>query len=228
MVDDLLSVKNLSAFYGSSQVIREISADFEVGNSYGLIGRIGAGKTTTFKAILGLVKSSGTVKFKGEEINNKKSFKRVRMGLGYVPENREIFGELTVSENLKTGEISENPRSLDFVFEMFPRLKERIALKGMNLSGGEQQMLAIARTLMNSPEMVLMDEPFEGLAKPIVEKLYDVFGTLREEERTFLIAGNDFKTLKPIIDNLLIMERGRITFRGTTEEAEETNLDDKY
>lgn len=224
MDKELLNIKDLFAFYGSSKVVRGISASFERGETYGLIGRIGAGKTTTFKSILGMVKNKGVLNFDGKDISQMPTYERIKMGWGYVPENRDLYGEMTVLENLETGR-RNNPEEFSTIYDIFPRLEERSSLKAKSLSGGEQQMLAIARALMNSPRLILMDEPFEGLAKPIIENLYEVLRDLIGGERIFIFAGNDFELLKPVVDNYLFIERGEVVFRGNTQEVEEEYLD---
>lgn len=212
--ESTLELQDLSVFYGSSQVVREISADFDLGKVYGLVGRIGAGKTSTFKGILGLVDSSGAVKFKGKDVSEVPAYKRIREGLGYVPENREVFEEMTVEENLKAG-FNFKPEQMEQIFEIFTRLKERTSEKAKVLSGGERQMLSIARTLMNSPDFILMDEPFEGLAKPIIERLYEVLQTfINERTISIIIAGNNLNILKPIAKKVFLIERGEIVFRS--------------
>ncbi len=219
--DGYLSVEDLEAFYGRTRIINEISFDVEENEICALCGRIGAGKTTTLRAILGTVKTKGGVRFKDEEISDLPTHERINRGIGFVPEDRRIIQELSVEENLRAGERSLETGKIDDVIELFPKLEERLNFKGKALSGGEQQMLAIGRALMADPEIVFMDEAFEGLARPIRRNLLQKIESLNSEGVTLFMIENEFDHIDSLIDRLYLIERGEIVFEGDPEEAEE-------
>ncbi len=221
-----LELENVHICYGLSHVIFGISITVNRGETVCLLGRNGVGKTTTLQSIMGLnPPSSGVIRFKGEEITGKPPFLISRAGMGFVPENRRIFRDLTVLENLRIGALKGRERSdvwdLEKVYDLFPRLKERASHRGYQLSGGEQQMLAIARALMGNPEFLLLDEPTQGLA-PILQKALTVLiRKLRQEGITILLAEQSLRLALEVSDRVYIIEKGLIKFAGTVNEINE-------
>lgn len=215
-----LTLKDVNAFYGKTQILRNVSMNVEEGKIVCLIGRIGAGKTTCFRAIMGLIPHTGNIEFLGKNLNKKQTYEIARMGIGYVPEGRRLYSELTVEENLKVG-MKCSSDQLESIYKLFPRLKERRGFKAKFISGGEKQMLVIARVLMHSPKLLLIDEPFEGLALPVRNKLVEVFQKMKEEGLTVLIAEANLLNVKPIADEIYVIHRGEIIFHGNFKEVEE-------
>lgn len=218
----LLEVEKVNTYYGKSHIIKDVSLMVEEGEIVTLIGRNGAGKTTTLRSIMGLTPPrSGEIKFRGQIINGLQPFKLTRMGIGFVFEDRRIFPDLTVRDNLEISEISrENRRkqwTVEMVLEVFPVLKKLENSKGMNLSGGEQQMLAIARTLMGNSTFLLLDEPCEGLAPLIVKTLGKLMEQIRKEI-TILIAEQNVKFALDLADRGYVIDKGTIRYEGTREE----------
>ena len=218
----LLEVEKVNTYYGKSHIIKDVSLRVEEGEIVTLIGRNGAGKTTTLRSIMGLTPPrSGEIKFHGQIINGLQPFKLTRMGIGFVFEDRRIFPDLTVRDNLEISEISrENRRkrwTIEMVLEVFPVLKKLEKSKGMNLSGGEQQMLAIARTLMGNSTLLLLDEPCEGLAPLIVKSLGELMEQIRKEI-TILIAEQNVKFALDLADRGYVIDKGTIRYEGTREE----------
>ena len=216
-----LTLKDVNAYYGKSQILHKISVKAEEGKVTCLLGRIGAGKTTCLRAIMGMIPSSGNIEFKGENLRKKQTYEIARMGLGYVPEDRGLYSELTVEENLKVGTKGSIEKEMESVYELFPRLKERKNLKAKSLSGGEQQMLAIARALMHRPKLLLVDEAFEGLALPVRKKLIEAFKKMKEKKITFFMVEADLSNVKPITDEIYLIDRGEIIFHGNVQEVED-------
>ncbi|OYU93431.1 MAG: ABC transporter ATP-binding protein, partial [Burkholderiales bacterium PBB5] len=178
----MLSLRDLHAYYGKSHVLHGVTFDVQPGEIVSLLGRNGSGRSTTVKAIMGLVEATGSVSWNGTPLVGKKAFEIAHLGLGYVPESRDIFPKLTVEQNLMLGEKrgKKNPRwSFDDMYKMFPRLKERQHTEAGVLSGGEQQMLTLCRTLMGDPDLIMIDEPTEGLAPKIVELVADYLRELK-------------------------------------------------
>ena len=211
----MLKVDAINIFYGNAQIIFELSFEIKAGEAVVLLGRNGAGKTTTFKSIMGLVDAaSGGVFFNTSPICGLPTHKISAMGLGYVPEDRRIFSKLTIMENLQVGKQSVRkgvePWTPERLFDLFPNLGEKPGQYGGNLSGGEQQMLAIARTLMGNPEMIILDEPSEGLAPVIVEQLAKTIGKLKEERVAVLMAEQNLNFAKAVCDRAYIIQQGRI------------------
>ncbi len=218
----ILQLHDVHVYYGESYILQGISIEIAKGELVCLLGRNGAGKTTTMKTIMGYaVPRDGTVKFMGDKINGLSVFEIARRGIGYVPEDRRIFPDLTVEENLEVackpapdGSVKWTPEK---VFETFPLLKPLRNKKGGTLSGGEQQLLAIARALVGNPELILLDEPCEGLAPVIVELLEDVIRKLKKE-MTVLLTEQNARFALNISDRGYIIEKGKICFEGTREE----------
>lgn len=221
----LVSVEGIHTYYGKSHILHGVSLDVGPGEVVGLLGRNGVGKSTTLKSIMGLVNpSAGAITFQGRSITSEPPHKIARIGIGYVPEDRRIFKLLTVMENLRTGldraGVTETRKRelLDKIFTFFPRLGERRNQAGGTLSGGEQQMLAIARALMSRPELLLLDEPSLGLAPLVVKRIFEVIRSLNQQGMTiFLVEQNAFHALK-LAHRAYVMVNGSITMTGTGKE----------
>ena len=222
----LLSIENLSVNYGSISALREISLHVEEGEIVSLIGGNGAGKTTTLMSINGLTdKRDGSVYFDGKDITDLNPYKIVHLGIAHVPEGREIFADLTVRENLLAGSIGnpsvkgpEAARLLEEQYELFPRLKEREKQYGGNLSGGEQQMLAIARGLMMKPKLLMLDEPSLGLAPIVVEEIFKLIVKISQSGVTVLLIEQNASMALSIADRGYVIENGRIVLEGAGKE----------
>jgi branched-chain amino acid transport system ATP-binding protein len=207
----LLEVRNLAAGYGRAQVLFGVSLDVRAGEVAVLLGPNGAGKSTTLKAIMGLLSGvSGEVLFMNQRIERQPTFTIARLGLGYVPEDRRIFGELTVAENLEVGR-RPGPWTAERVFSLFPALADMRERPGARMSGGEQKMLAIARTLMGNPAALLLDEPSEGIAPIIVEQFSKTILSLKDAGMAVLLAEQNRTFTRRVADRSYILERGRIT-----------------
>jgi branched-chain amino acid transport system ATP-binding protein len=217
----MLQVENLHAYYGKSHVLHGVNFEVGQGEIVALLGRNGSGRSTTAKAIMGLVECNGRVDWKGQSIQGKKAYEIAHLGLGYVPENREIFPKLTVSQNLQLGQKrnGQNGRwSFDDMFAMFPRLKEREHNEAGVLSGGEQQMLTLCRTLMGDPDLIIIDEPTEGLAPKIVELVGQFLYSLKAKGVSVLLIEQKLTIAMNISDRALVMGHGAIVFQGTPDE----------
>jgi len=218
----MLSLKDIKAFYGTSQALFGI--DFSVGRGevVTLLGRNGMGKTTTINSIMGIVSpSSGSIKFKGIEIAKLPSFRTANLGIGLVPEGRQIFPNLTVKENLiataSNHQKNINPWSLEKIFTMFPELAERAHSMGNLLSGGEQQMLAIGRALMTNPQLLILDEATEGLAPLIRDKIWQSLGKIRDNGLSILVVDKNVADLIKLADRHVIIEKGTVVWTGTSD-----------
>lgn len=221
----MLEVKAINSFYGKAHILEDLSFAVGAGEVVSLLGRNGAGKTTTMKSIMQLVTPrSGSVHFQGTNITGRPPHRIARMGLGYVPEERRIFTDLTILENLEVGR--QPPRegliewTVDVLFELFPNLKERRGNRGKELSGGEQQMLTIARTLMGNPQLLLLDEPSEGIAPVIVEQMAETILKLKQEGLSVLISEQNLHFAKIVADRAIIIEGGTAKFDDTFAELE--------
>lgn len=220
----MLEVKDLQVNYGAIKALKGISFKVEKGSIVTLIGSNGAGKTTTLKAICGLVKvKAGRILLNGEEITNKSTNEIVSKKITMVPEGRRIFPNLTVQENLLVGAFQRNDKDgikqdMEWVFELFPRLRERINQKGGTLSGGEQQMLAIARALMSKPDLLMLDEPSLGLAPIIVEELFQIIEKIHQEGKTILLIEQNAYAALNIANYGYVLETGQIALHGTGKE----------
>ena len=215
----LLEVQGLETAYGSSQVLFGIDLQVQSGQVATLLGRNGMGKTTTVRSVLGLTRSKGgTVRFRGERIDQLGADKIARMGLAVVPEGRQIFPNLSVEENLRAFASNRNatqePWTLDRVYHLFPRLLERRSNMGNQLSGGEQQMLALGRALMTNPHLVILDEATEGLAPLIREEIWQCLDTLRQHGQTILVIDKYVQRLMRLADRRTIIERGKVVWQG--------------
>ncbi len=225
----LLEIKDLNTFYGLSHVLQSISLHVQEGEIVALLGRNGMGKSTTLKSIMGLVKpKSGAVLFKGKNITGFPPFKVARAGIGYVPEERRIFPELSVLDNLllgiKGGKIVQENNSrvwtIERIFNHFPMLKERAEQKGKFLSGGEQQMLTIGRSLMGNPELLLVDEPTEGLAPLLVKEVRDILESINKAGVSILLVEHNLKVALSLANRVYLMGKAHIGFAGTIKELE--------
>lgn len=218
----LLIVHNINTFYGKSHIIKDVSFMVKEGEAVCLVGRNGAGKTTILRSIMGLTPPrSGEIVFKSKPINRLQPFQHARLGIGFVFEDRRIFPTISVKDNLEISSIERpdqpNRWTYDRLMDVFPRLKGLQNQRGMNLSGGEQQMLAIARTLIGNPHLLLLDEPSEGLAPLIVESLGEMLREVRKE-MTILLAEQNFKFALGFSNRAYIVGKGRIQYEGTREE----------
>ncbi len=219
--DPLLKLTDLHAYYGKSHVLHGIDLHIGAGEIVSLLGRNGVGRSTTVKSIMGQVANTGSITFKGEEISGQKAFRIAHRGIGYVPENRDIFPRLTVEQNLILGEKSRKQSgrwSLADMYQMFPRLKEREHVPAGVLSGGEQQMLTLCRTLMGDPDLIMIDEPTEGLAPKIVELVADYLNELKNRGISVLLVEQKLAIALEISQRVYVMGHGQIVFEGTPAE----------
>lgn len=216
----MLKIDNLNVFYGPIHALKGISLEVNEGEIVTLIGSNGAGKSTTLSAITGLVKaSSGTITFNGKNITNLLPYKIVKMGISLSPEGREVFPALTVEENLTLGAYTRNNHNeireiFERVYNLFPRLRERIKQAAGTLSGGEQQMLAIGRALMSKPKLLLLDEPSMGLAPNLVLLIFELIESISKQGTTILLIEQNANMALSIADRAYVLETGRIAFSG--------------
>ncbi|MEZ2143159.1 MULTISPECIES: ABC transporter ATP-binding protein [Bradyrhizobium] len=209
---NILQVRNLEAWYGESHILHGINFDVNAGEVVTLLGRNGAGKTTTLKSIMGIIgKRSGSVKFNNQDIIRATSDKIARMGIAFCPEERGIFSSLDVRENLMLPPVvREGGLPLDQIFDLFPNLKERLNSQGTKLSGGEQQMLAIARILRTGASFLMLDEPTEGLAPVIIQQIGHTIARLKKEGFTILLVEQNFRFASTVADRYYVVEHGKI------------------
>ncbi|MBW2096245.1 MAG: ABC transporter ATP-binding protein [Deltaproteobacteria bacterium] len=218
----LLDVEQIHSYYSKSHILHGVSMNLAEEDLVCLLGRNGVGKTTTLKSIMGIVQAqAGKIVFKGKDLVGKAPYQIAHMGVGYVPEDRRIFPSLTVHENLLIGiKHDKGPNSpsqgwtIENIYESFPQLENRKENKGAHLSGGEQQMLTVARTLMGNPELLLVDEPTEGLAPLIAKSVLKMLSTIRESGVTLLLVEQNFKAAVKMADRFYIMSKGQIVFDG--------------
>lgn len=219
----MLSVDRIDTYYGSSQALFGVSLEVHDGEVVTLLGRNGMGKSTTIKSIMGLVKvSQGRITFNGVEIQSLPSYQVARLGIGLVPEGRQIFPNLTVLENIMIGAAHRGgraePYTLDEVLEIFPRLGERLKNYGNQLSGGEQQMLAVVRALMTTPKLLILDEATEGLAPLVRKEIWYGLGVLKARGQSILVIDKNLGALMKLADRHYIMEKGEVVWTGSTDE----------
>ncbi len=218
---EMLRVRDLNAYYGKSHILQGVSFHVDEGEIVCLLGRNGVGRSTTIKAITGEVPPQGSITFRGEEIAGLKSHVIARKGIGYVPENRDIFPTLTARQNLILGikDMRKAGRwSMEDMYEMFPNLGERADVNGEVLSGGEQQMLAICRTLMGDPELIMIDEPTEGLAPQLVVQVGELLEEIARRGLSILLVEQKLAIALKISHRVLVMGHGKIVFEGTPED----------
>jgi branched-chain amino acid transport system ATP-binding protein len=216
----MLTCKGINTFYGPAHVLFDVDLEVAEGQMVCLIGRNGVGKSTTLKSIMGLAPvASGSIVFEGKEISALPSFMVARSGVGYVPEDRRVFADLTVEENLEVAERGGAPWTRKSVYELFPALHEFRTRRGGLLSGGQQQMLTIARTLVGNPKLLLIDEPTEGLSPIVVRALEDMIRGLKAKGQTMLLAGQDIRFSLSVADFIYVLDRGRVVYSGARAEA---------
>jgi branched-chain amino acid transport system ATP-binding protein len=224
----MLEVKDLHAYYGKSHILHGVHLQVGRGEIVSLLGRNGVGRSTTIKAIMGQVNAEGSVLFKQEQMLGKKAYQIAHKGLGYVPENRDIFPTLTVEQNLilgmKGGKPDKSARwSLADMYRLFPRLQERARVEAGMISGGEQQMLTLCRTLMGDPDLIMIDEPTEGLAPKVVELVAELFNEIKNRGVSILLVEQKLAIALNISQRLYVMGHGHIVFEGTPQELRENS-----
>ncbi len=225
-MSDLLEVRDLHAFYGKSHVLHGVNLRVGRGEIVSLLGRNGVGRSTTVKAVMGQLDATGSVVFNDEQILGLPAFRIAHKGLGYVPESRDIFPTLTVEQNLLLGEKKTKASrwSLDDMYQMFPRLRERQHTQAGVLSGGEQQMLTLCRTLMGDPDLIMIDEPTEGLAPKIVELVAEYLLALKARGISVLLVEQKLDIAMKISERVYVMGRGTIVFEGTPAQLRENAI----
>ena len=221
----MLEVTDLNAYYGKSHILRGVNLKIENGEIVSLLGRNGVGRSTTCKAIMGEVEPLGSVKFNGTELAGKKAFEIANAGLGYVPENRDIFPGLTTRQNLELGtksgqDMSKSRWSIDDMFNLFENLKNRADVEASFLSGGEQQMLTMCRTLMGDPEVIMIDEPTEGLSPQMTTRVADLLNEISNRGVSILLVEQKLSIAMKISHRVYVMGHGQIVFEGTPKELE--------
>ena len=217
----MLSVKGIHTYYGLSHILYDVSLEVSKGEIVGLLGRNGAGKSTTMRSISGLTPPrQGTITFHGEPLAGKQAYRLVRQGIAYVPDDRRVFADLSVDDNLEITYGRTAEWNKDRVYDLFPALREIKDRRSGNLSGGEQQMLTIGRSLMTAPELLLLDEPTEGLAPLIVRDLEQQILRLRDAGISILLSEQNIKSAMKLIERVYVIDNGRIRFEGTVAELE--------
>ncbi|HUG59753.1 MAG TPA: ABC transporter ATP-binding protein [Candidimonas sp.] len=227
----LLEVDKINSYYGDSHILFDVSMRVEENEVVALLGRNGAGKSTTLKSLMGMVQpKSGIIRHNGTEVQRLLPYQLAKRGIQLVPEERRIFGQITVQENLQLAAMTaEQPRSLEAIYEIFPRLAERKRNRGKQLSGGEQQMLAIARAMIRNANIILLDEPFEGLAPLIVRDLIEVCRNLAESGHTVVIVEQNVRAALSLANRCYIINNGHMVYEGTPEELHKDNtIIEKY
>ena len=217
----MLEVRDLHAWYGKSHILQGVHLQVRAGECVSLVGRNGVGRSTTIRTIMGMVDAQGSVRFKDAEILGLESYRIAHRGLGYVPENRDIFPTLTVRQNLELGMKAKGRTgrwSVEDVFRLFPRLAERGDTQGGVLSGGEQQMLTLARTLMGDPDLVMIDEPTEGLAPKLVELVADLFREVKRRGVAILLVEQKLAIALDLSERMYVMGHGQIVFEGAPDD----------
>ena len=230
MSEAMLTAENLSAWYGAARILYDLNFQVGRGEVVALMGRNGAGKSTTMKTIMGLMaRRAGTVRFNGEDISNRKPFEIARLGLGFTPEDRRIFVDLTVMENLDVGrqlarQFADGKQAPSWtpgqLFKLFPNLAEMPDRLGGRMSGGEQQMLSVARTLMGNPLVVLLDEPSEGVAPLIVEQMAQTIVELKKQGLSILLSEQNVHFARLVSDRVYVLEKGQIHWQGSVAELD--------
>ena len=221
----MLEVKGLNAFYGKSHILRGVDFHISKGEIVALLGRNGVGRSTTCKAIMGEVPPVGSIKFKEEEIAGRKAFEIAKLGLGYVPENRDIFPGLTTKQNLQLGikpgqDVANSRWNLEDMYDLFENLKNRADVEASFLSGGEQQMLTMCRTLMGDPEVIMIDEPTEGLSPQMTKRVADLLNEISNRGVSILLVEQKLSIAMKISHRVYVMGHGQIVFEGTPAELE--------
>jgi branched-chain amino acid transport system ATP-binding protein len=224
-----LQAEDLQTFYAKSHILHGVALDVRPGELVALLGRNGAGKTTTLRSLMGLTPPrAGRVAVYGQDVTGWASDRIAALGVGYVPEGRRVFANLSVEENLKVPLARPGPWSVDAVFRLFPRLRERRAHQGRQLSGGEQEMLAIGRALMLNPRLLLLDEPTQGLAPRVAREVFDAVRSMRAEGMAVLLVEQNVRAAVALAERVCVLDDGRVVFRGEAAEfaRDETRLRD--
>ena len=219
----MLEIREIHTYYGTSHILFGISLDVKQGEAVCLLGRNGAGKTTTFRSIIGLTPpKKGSIKFKGQEIIGKPSYRIAQMGIGFVPDTRRIFPDLTVRQNILVARREKEKAiwNLETIYALYPKLRELDTHMGTQLSGGEQQMLTVARTLMTNPELLLLDEPGEGLAPLVIQAMKEQLGEIKKLGITMLICEHNVGLATALSDRGYVIDKGTIRYQGTIEELQ--------
>jgi len=219
----MLEVNEIHTYYGTSHILFGISFNVKEGEAVCLLGRNGAGKTTTFRSIIGLTPpKAGSIKFRGQEIIGKPPYRIAKMGIGFVPDTRRIFPDLTVRQNILVArrEKEKGVWNLETIYTLFPKLRELDTHMGTQLSGGEQQMLTVARTLMTNPELLLLDEPGEGLAPLVIQTMKEQLGEIKKLGITMLICEHNVGLATALSDRGYVIDKGTIRYQGTIEELQ--------
>ncbi|MBB3271004.1 branched-chain amino acid transport system ATP-binding protein [Pseudomonas sp. OG7] len=226
----MLNVDSIHAYYDKSHVLEGVSLKVEAGELVTLLGRNGAGKTTTLRSILGIVRPrQGQISFNGQPLVGREIFDIARLGIALVPEHRGIFRQLSVEENLKIAVRKTSRWQLEDVYSMFPRLMERRRNGGFALSGGEQQMLAIARALLNGPKLLILDEPTEGLAPVIVDELVKILRRIKDEGLSILLVEQNLMVCDALADRHYVLEQGRVAYQGSAAQfREDPSIKNRY
>ncbi len=218
----MLEVRKLDAFYGPSQVLFDVNFHLAPGRVLTVIGRNGAGRSTLARALVGRVRRQGSVRLHGQELARAAAFRIARAGIGYVPENREVFAQLNVEENLRLGEQAAQPGTpawnLERCYALFPRLQERRNANAGALSGGEQQMLVLCRALMGNPRLLVVDEPTEGLSPPMVQRVAETLAQLKRDGLSMLLIEQKLDIALELADDVLVLGHGQCVFRGSVPE----------
>ena len=217
----MLNISNLNAYYGKSHILQGVTLEVKKGEIVSLLGRNGVGRSTTIKSIMGMVKATGSIKLFDREILGKQIHEISNLGLAYVSENRDIFPDLTVLENLELGKktiAAQNPWDVEELFDLFPNLKNRKDVAGGALSGGEQQMLTISRSLMGNPKLIMIDEPTEGLSPQMVEKVEQLIRKIASKGVAILLVEQKLTIAFKLSDRLYVMGHGKIVYEGTSKE----------
>ena len=215
----ILEIKNVNTFYGLGHILHDLSLKIELGEVVAILGRNGAGKTTTLRSITGLTPpQAGEILYKGRDIAGLAAHRISRQGIALVPETRDIFSYLTVKENLSIARRKASRWQMDAVLERFPSLKERMNNKGRELSGGEQEMLAIARALMSGPDLLLLDEPSQGLAPMVVSTVMDTIRELKKQHVSMLLVEQNAEMALQLADRVYVIDHGTVVFEGSPEE----------
>lgn len=228
--EPILRVENIHSYYDKSHIVQGLSFSVNPSECFTLLGRNGAGKTTTLRSIMGLLPpKAGQVFFDGKETTNLKPYQIAKQGIAYVPEDRQVFSALSVEENLRIAEHGKTTWPLERIYELFPRLKERRRNMGNQLSGGEQQMLAIARALITDPIILLLDEPTEGLAPLIVEMLLETILFIKQQGMTIILVEQNVNATITVTDHYCILQQGVSVYKGSGKEfSDHPELRDKY